>query len=85
VVGQVLVAWRIRVSSGHNFSCEIAHLQRASCSHPSEVLVEKVTFGVFTEGERFERGGVFSPVVVLRDVRDHGDGGCRLADELVRE
>ena len=49
------------------------------------MLVEEVTFGIFTEGERFERGGVFPPVVVLRDVRDHGDGGCRFADELVRE
>ena len=65
--------------------CEISHLQRATRGHPGEVLVEEVAFGVLIQGHGGEGSRVFSPVFVLRDVRDHGDGGCRLVNELVGE
>ena len=72
--GSVMV-WRRR--------CDVSNLQRATRGHPGEVLVEEVAFGVLIQGHGGEESRIFSPVFVLRDVRDHVNGGCSFIDELV--
>jgi hypothetical protein len=72
-------------AGGRHVCCSVSNSQRAACGHPGEVLVEEVAFGIFFEGDGGESGRVFPPVFVLRDVGDHGDGGRRFTDELVRK
>jgi hypothetical protein len=49
------------------------------------MLVKEVALGIFFDGDCGETGRIFSPVSVLRDVRNHGDCGRSLIDELVGE